>query len=748
MICKKREYYIGLFLLLVSIIFFYFSFINLALPPQMGWWNYYGWRLAEGDILYKDIFCYLPPYIPFMQLLLYKLLGMKLFAFQILGICFVLLGAVFVYDFFCNYYKYYYVAISVLVGVVIAAGFMPHLPFDNNPIMLFVLIIMSYSVAKIQKDKYLYTIVFGISVGCLLMIKQTMLVYVFLLAVGLPIIKSYPVKFKNLWIHICIALSSIIIAIFPAILYLVQNDIVGMAINEIFVSSAAKGYSSDIVTSLKMMIERYFSYGFSATNVFIAFALAEKYLYKKNTIKNYINVILINLIIFKVLRTLIVSVSLNIHIITYMVLFALFFGMLNAFLFRKYEKLNKCVSSINMTSFTCIILISCMVIGLMISLWPSNFWLNMYNLENGHFFFLLKRAFSEIAFYFTLLAIIHAVKNKQHAVYNEQIISFVYCVWCFQALILVGSGSLDEAFSMPTVAFLMVFLLRKELKIVQICILSLSLLILLTSILQKQILPYAWHGWQSIGLGDIKTEFMYSKINNLEGYKLDLNTENAYKNIVDAINIYTQKDDNVYEFPHITLFNCLTERKMGTFAVSHFIDVCPDAILLKDLEKIGSCTPEMFIYMKLDEGAWRINEEFYRNGRYSARKNIEKFYEDYIKKNYTFVYSYKNIYVWVKSTTNKQNLQYAISLLLNYANNYNKNILIEYMNTVNVEDYQYIVNDNTVWTVNDCIREILENNKIVYDNMGDDDYMHIIPDINHRVSGIPAMDASYLVKEE
>ena len=85
---------------------------------------------------------------------------------------------------------------------------------------------------------------------------------------------------------------------------------------------------------------------------------------------------------------------------------------------------------------------------------------------------------------------------------------------------------------------------------------------------------------------------------------------------------------------------------------------------------------------------------------------------------------------------------------MNYANNYNKNILIEYMNTVNIEDYQYIVNDDTVWTVNDCIREILENNKIVYDNMGNDDYMHIIPGINHRVSGIPAMDASYFVKEE
>ena len=187
---------------------------------------------------------------------------------------------------------------------------------------------------------------------------------------------------------------------------------------------------------------------------------------------------------------------------------------------------------------------------------------------------------------------------------------------------------------------------------------------------------------------------------------------------------------------------------MGTFAVSHFVDVCPDDILLEDLEKLKKHYPDMFIYMKVDEGAWRINEEFYRNGRYSARINMKKYYENYVKSDYVFVYNYRNIYVWAKKATNKQNLQYAISLLSNYANDYNNDILKKYIESVSINDYQYIANDTINWSVNDCLREILKKNIIVYNSMKDDAYKHIIPGIGNRVSGIPAMEASFFDNEE
>lgn len=748
MICTKK-YYIGFIFLLVSISLFYFMFIDMAVPPIMGWWNYYGWRLAEGDVLYKDIFCYLPPYIPFFQLFLYKLLGMKLFAFQIIGICFVVLGSILVYSFLCKYYKAYFVAISVFTGVVIAAGFMPHLPFDYNPIMLLMLIVMAYSVANIQEKSYLYTSLSGLSMGCLLMIKQTMLLYLLLLIVGLFLIKFRSLNFKHLYTHVSIAFISMCIAVLPAIIYLTQNGIVEMAVNEIFKSTAAKGYSSDIAKSFFMVIKRYLQYGFSLTNISIALLLTIKYCDIKAIFNKYINVILINLLAFKVLRTLIISIPLDAHITTFILLSALSVGVLNIFLLGRYEGIKQKMSNVNTNNLIYIVIILCLIFEVVLLLFPNTLWIKIYNFGNGQFFFLLKRAFSEIAFYFNLFVIItYTVKDKQYSLYNERLIIFIYCVCCFQGLLLIGSGSLDEAFSMPTVAFMTLLILQHESCPVKFSVLLLVLLILITSILQKQMIPYAWHGWQSVGLGDIKTKFIYSKVNNLEGYKLDVDTENAYKNIVDAINIYTQKDDSVYEFPHITLFNCLTERKMGTFAVSHFVDVCPDKILLEDIERLKKHTPDMFIYMKIDEGSWRINEEFFRNGRYSARIDMKEYYEDYIENNYMFVYNYKNMYVWVKKTTNKQNLQYAISLLSNYANNYNHSILKEYMESININDYQYIVNNVDNWTVNDCIRELLKKNVIVYNSMNDDDYMHIIPGISSRVSGIPAMEASFWSNEK
>ena len=59
---KYKEKIFAMLLLSVLICLVQLSYIQSAIPPQVGWWNYYGWQISEGKLLYKDIYCFLMPY--------------------------------------------------------------------------------------------------------------------------------------------------------------------------------------------------------------------------------------------------------------------------------------------------------------------------------------------------------------------------------------------------------------------------------------------------------------------------------------------------------------------------------------------------------------------------------------------------------------------------------------------------------------------------------------------------------------
>ena len=41
--------------LLVCFVVLHIVYVQAVIPPQIGWWNYYAWRVNSGEILYKDI---------------------------------------------------------------------------------------------------------------------------------------------------------------------------------------------------------------------------------------------------------------------------------------------------------------------------------------------------------------------------------------------------------------------------------------------------------------------------------------------------------------------------------------------------------------------------------------------------------------------------------------------------------------------------------------------------------------------
>lgn len=705
--CKNVYKFYGYIFIVISILMVYMSYIKMLLPPQMGWWNYYGWRIASGDVLYRDLYCYMPPYIPLLQSFLYNTLGNNIFLFQIIGISLIIVISLITYRILLERNNALMVSIAVLTGTCISAGFLAHIPFDYHTIMLLDITIIAYSAAHIDKNNYFYTVLMGVSLGISFMIKQTMVLLAFVLLVFfiIYVMRVSKVPYKILLKHGLMMLFAMMFSLLPALYYLCSNDVLWIALDQVMKASAAKGYSSSFIYSVWNVIQRYITYGLSLPNITIAMCLFLRYFIKCDKYSAYFNLILINAIVFKFMRIILCSFYFDVSVASYLIVATLVFGMINYVFFNKHANTIVCKRNFNITVF---ILIAVSILEFWILFFTPQILVDFFGMGNGNFFFLIRRTFSEIAFYFCLFTVIFKLYKKN--VYNESLPYWFVVIMCvFQALLLMGSGFLDEAYSLPTVAFLLTVVFNKEDVKIHYFIYVISILLITSLIANKQAVPYSWHGWTSVGIKENNVKFIDSNIRALNGYKLDRDTELAYENIVEAINIYSNLDDTVYEFPHAPLFNCLTERKLGTFAVSHFVDVCPDEVLRSDIDKLKDTPPKMFIYVKLHEGEWRINETFYRASKYSARKDMEHFYDTYIKNNYKCIYNYKNIYVWVREASVQQNMKFGLALLQNYSKCYNNDDLKQYLQNVNIEElYNKNLDKNS--SVDTCIAKILKDN--------------------------------------
>ena len=705
---NKNVYkFYGYIFIVISILMVYISYIKMLLPPQMGWWNYYGWRIASGDVLYQDLYCFMPPYVPLLQAFLYRFLGNDMFLFQLLGIGLIIIISLITYRILLERNNALMVSISVLTGTCISAGFLPHIPFDYHTIMLLDITIIAYSAAHIDKNNYLYTALMGAALGISFMIKQTMVMLAFILLVLfiVYVMRVSKVPYKILIKHGLIMFFAMIFSVLPALYYLYSNNVLWIALDQIMKASAAKGYSSGFIYSVWNVIQRYITYGLSLPNITIAMCLFLRYFIKCDKYSAYFNLILLNVIVFKFMRIILCSFYFDVSLASYLIVAALVFGMINYVFFYKHANTIVCKRNVNIIWF---ILIVVLILEFWIVFFAPQILVDFFDMGNGNFFFLVRRSFSEIAFYFCLFIIFFKLYKKNEC-NNSLSYWFVVTMCMFQSLIFMGSGSLDEGYSLPTVAFLLTVVLNKEDVKIHYFIYVISILLITSLIANKQAVPYSWHGWTSVGMKEHNVKFIDSNIETLNGYKLDRDTELAYENIVEAINIYSNSDDTVYEFPHAPLFNCLTERKLGSFAVSHFVDVCPDEVLRDDIARLKANPPKMFIYVKLHESAWRGNENYFRAGKYSARKDMEHFYDTYIKNNYKCIYNYKNIYVWTREDSMQQNMKFGLALLQNYSKCYNNDDLKQYLQNVNIEElYNKNLDKNS--SVDTCIAKILKDN--------------------------------------
>lgn len=169
----NKTIYLILLLVVSTVYYSFFSFSVIS--PQMGWWQYYAYCLINGDLLYKDVYVYLPPYFPLFTTGLYYLFENNFLYYSIFGFVFIRCVAwSILYLILTRLSTPLYSFVSVFLGICITSSYLMDQPYDYNPAIFTLVILLLYFFIKLNETRNdIYIISSGMIVGILFMTKQT-----------------------------------------------------------------------------------------------------------------------------------------------------------------------------------------------------------------------------------------------------------------------------------------------------------------------------------------------------------------------------------------------------------------------------------------------------------------------------------------------------------------------------------------------------------------------------------------------
>lgn len=165
-------------------------------------------------------------------------------------------------------------------------------------------------------------------------------------------------------------------------------------------------------------------------------------------------------------------------------------------------------------------------------------------------------------------------------------------------------------------------------------ILTAVFLVALVGVIQKRQIPYSWWGW--IEYGHIKT--VTSSVPVFRGFHLSPENNEFYETVYKDILEHSTQNDTIYTYPHIPIFNYITNRLQPTFSPVHYFDVCPDPIAIQDAELLKRNPPKMIIFLDMPENVYQFHENGFRDGHLSGQREIVSVVQQIVLQ-----YNYKKI---------------------------------------------------------------------------------------------------------
>lgn len=637
-IIKNNEKLFYAISLVIIFTIFSLSYVRHVIMPQQGWWHYYAWRVLEGDILYKDIYLFIPPYFTLLTSLFYKMFSNEFIKYiYFVGYPIKIVSLLIMYCALTKITTPLLSCVSVLLGAFIGATYLSDLLYDYNPVLILPSLLVCWFSMKLYESRYdrkslkFYAIVLGVLVGILMMSKQTLGVGYFFAMLLFFIILNKRERINNRTIMSAMGffLIGFAIGITPAIVYFAYYKCLDAFIYCMSIAASSKGGGNGILKNLFKIMTQWDKWMFCIGIYMLINCSA-----LKNMIENIFNnkkkVCLAAFVLCVSIFVLIYSGKLKLS--------AALLSLVLLPVFLEYlQRKNYIHIDINIPVLCFAILIIGIIIWPKISITYHN---KMY--YNFHVFGLRRYGIAVISYLFTVIwikGIISYLKGSQN---NIGILVFMSMTFVHFLVGIISSDIFEEVYMLMYIPWGMAYLFnarcscRYAKNAFLMMVFTISCFMSITS---KMVIPYYWQGWCS---PPIKVTDMYSSVEGLKGHKLDTTTDKHFLNMVNIIKNNTTNSDAVYQFANIPLFNVLTERIIPTYGVISWFDVLPDDIAIRDAKFLYDNPPKMVVWHNMSEEQWGILERVFRNGKRSGQRAIQQFHDEYVTKNYTVVYKFYN----------------------------------------------------------------------------------------------------------
>jgi len=139
----------------------------------------------------------------------------------------------------------------------------------------------------------------------------------------------------------------------------------------------------------------------------------------------------------------------------------------------------------------------------------------------------------------------------------------------------------------------------------------------LASIAIHRVEPFQFAQWCEPPTAQATEE---SALPELSGLQLSGATVRAVDDLVNEIRRATAPDEPLFTYPVYPIFNWLADRPLATFAILHWIDVTPDAIVERDLTTLRAHPPVAVVAQWIPDRTMALNEDYFRRGRPSGMR--------------------------------------------------------------------------------------------------------------------------------
>ena len=646
--------------LLVLIILGYSSlYFSNTYPISEGWGVFNAELLNQGKVPYRDFYYYLPPLSLWMDALFWKLSFGMLLVFRAWRLAERIAIYLLVFNFLKRYFHCVYVFVACAFTVVLSTGDIYDLFGDYNQTMALLAILLLYAAtafahAEALRQKLKWLFVSGMIIGGMFLNKQTIFLASFICYFVCLTAFCLKTRDKN-WLRYCASVAvGMLVPIGICAIYLLSQKALIPFLDQVYINTDGKGSLFGII--VQSVYSKILGFGVWTLSLFPLW-----WVYYRRTSPGEIvrdrshNAVaicyaLLNLLIYlefyhSSVKDLFVTIVAGKKALVIMAAGLAGFAGCAWFFRRKKIDPQKRVLLNTLVAAGCAIL-ALTGAALDISL------MNRLN-ERINIFDYIQYDLSRWSFYSMILLFIISLTMDWQKTRGRDLL-FIACggMSLYYAGVMAAGISPGPAhifrIALPVI---LCFILAHEYdsKLVSAVIKGLTwttcIALSVMCLTQKSVNAYHWWGsgdcprWEKTCSTDIPA---------LKGIRLPNNRKELYEWATNTINENSDADAFVWGYPHIKLFNILTNRyNMETFVPVLFPDVVSDKYVLLELEQLKEHLPDIVIWEDIPT-MLEANASAFRNGEPLKQAELEAYFAQILPEKYISLGSYESVTIYKK----------------------------------------------------------------------------------------------------